>query len=616
MSSWREKYEIILTEDNEHNSDTFKILLATDVHLGYREDDPIRGNDSFEAFEEVLMLGTQERVDLILLGGDLFHDNKPSRPTLHRCMSLIRKYCFGKREISLHRNVVTDREPEPFNYENPNLNISLPIFTIHGNHDDPTGPGNISVLDILSEAGMINYFGKSNRVDKIEVEPLVLQKGSNKLALFGLGAVRNERLYRTFSQNNVQFLETQEDAFNLFIIHQNRVKHGEKSYIKPEFIPPSMDLVFWGHEHNNQIVPASVSVANKIIYITQPGSTVATSLTEGEAGEKNLGILYVRGKEFEIKPRVLLSVRPLLTEDLFLDDRVSDYDDNAISQCISAKMDDLLDKVKELFPDNGKEPLLRIRVALSHPYNQNTVRRDLIAKYSSKVANPEEVLLFSKNQKKRSKFKIGDASEDSALAEFEDPCVAEDSIIDLFREIAINEDLLILGSETLSLVLEEFVVKEEPRAIDRYAASIIENAKKIYKCQTESRPDIDFEKVEFHLIKKELEAISDLSATGEFSDDYRSGEDTKDLIDITAFSPQSPTRTMGSRTPVTSPQVRGSARVKMNTRGQGLKRVLSGGKTRKRTRVDLSDSFDGSSFQSQAKVSKTPRGGRKKQKLL
>ena len=270
-------------------------------------------------------------------------------------------------------------------------------------------------------------------------------------------------------------------------------------------------------------------------------------------------------------------------------------------------MDDLLDKVKELFPDNGKEPLLRIRVELSNPYNQNTIMRDFIAKYSSKVANPGEVLLFSKKQNKRSKFKIGDALEDSAIAEFVDPCVAEDSIIDLFRDIAINQDLRILGSETLSLVLEEFVVKEEPRTIDSNAASIIEQAKKIYKCQTESRPDIDFEKVEFHLIKKELETISDLSATGEFSDDYRSGEDTKDLIDITAFSPQSPTSTMGSRTPVTSPQVRGSARVKMNPRGQGVKRVLSGGKPRKRTRVDLSESFDGSSFQNKASLKNSER---------
>lgn len=26
------------------------------------------------------------------------------------------------------------------NYEDPNLNVALPVFCIHGNHDDPTGP--------------------------------------------------------------------------------------------------------------------------------------------------------------------------------------------------------------------------------------------------------------------------------------------------------------------------------------------------------------------------------------------------------------------------------------------------------------------------------------------
>lgn len=32
------------------------------------------------------------------------------------------------------------------NYEDNNLNISIPIFSIHGNHDDPTGVIIIIVL--------------------------------------------------------------------------------------------------------------------------------------------------------------------------------------------------------------------------------------------------------------------------------------------------------------------------------------------------------------------------------------------------------------------------------------------------------------------------------------
>ena len=612
MSELKEKYNTVSTDDLEQDSDTFKILLATDVHLGYAEEDPIRGNDSFEAFEEVLILGTQEQVDFVLLGGDLFHENKPSRPTLLKCNSLIRKYCFGAREIPLYRLVGKDVEPEPFNYENKNLNISLPIFTIHGNHDDPTGPGNDSVLDILSVSGMVNYFGKSDQIDEIDVEPIVLRKGNSKLALFGLGAVRNERLYQTFAQNNVQFLQPQEDTFNLFIIHQNRVKHGEKSYIKPEFIPPFMDLVFWGHEHDNQIIPSTVTVGTKTIYITQPGSTVATSLMEGEAGEKNVGILYVREKEFKIDPRVLLSVRPFLTEDLFLDDKVSDHDNDMICQYISAKMDSLLDKVNQLFPENNKKPLLRIRVSLSRPYDKYKIKRDFLTRYSLQVANPEEVLLFSKQHKKRSKLSKEGASEDTMQTEFEDPYIAEDSLIDLFRDIAVNDDLHILTSEMLSQVLEEFVVKEEPRAMERYAISMIKNAKRIYMGQIESRPHFDCDNLEFRLIKQELDAIPDFSVdyTADFSDEYRSGEDTKDLIDLSQLSP---TSQRASRTPVTSPCTRGSARVRMGARGRGMKRVLTSGKSRKRTRID--ESLDGSTFSSTSKVPRTQRGGRKKQKI-
>ena len=37
------------------------------------------------------------QVDLILLGGDLFHDNKPSRQVLHHTMELLRHYCLGER---------------------------------------------------------------------------------------------------------------------------------------------------------------------------------------------------------------------------------------------------------------------------------------------------------------------------------------------------------------------------------------------------------------------------------------------------------------------------------------------------------------------------------------
>jgi hypothetical protein len=43
-------------EDEDVDASVLKILLSTDNHLGYLQRDPIRGRDSFAAFEEVLSL--------------------------------------------------------------------------------------------------------------------------------------------------------------------------------------------------------------------------------------------------------------------------------------------------------------------------------------------------------------------------------------------------------------------------------------------------------------------------------------------------------------------------------------------------------------------------------
>jgi len=56
------------------------------------------------------------------------------------------------------------------NYQDPNLNVGLPIFTIHGNHDDPGGSENLSAVDILSSFGLVNYFGKMVRQGRGGIE--------------------------------------------------------------------------------------------------------------------------------------------------------------------------------------------------------------------------------------------------------------------------------------------------------------------------------------------------------------------------------------------------------------------------------------------------------------
>ena len=97
----------------------------------------------------------------------------------------------------------------------------------------------------------------------------------------------------------------------------------------------SVNLVVWGHEHDCRIVPEPV--AGKDYYITQPGSSVATSLADGEALEKyeyfiiyisprnwshlfnrHVAFLEIRGKEFNLQPIPLRTVRPFVLDDVVL----------------------------------------------------------------------------------------------------------------------------------------------------------------------------------------------------------------------------------------------------------------------------------------------------------
>ena len=76
--------------------------------------------------------------------------------------------------------------------------IDLPVFSIHGNHDDPTREGGgtepLAALDLLAASNLVNYFGRQDQVDKVEVAPVLFQKGSSHVALYGMGSLCDERV--------------------------------------------------------------------------------------------------------------------------------------------------------------------------------------------------------------------------------------------------------------------------------------------------------------------------------------------------------------------------------------------------------------------------------------
>ena len=83
-------------DSQDDSSNLFRILISSDIHLGYAEKDPERGVDSFNSFDELLGIGVKEEVDMVLLGGDLFHENKPSRQAEIKCVQILRNHVLGE----------------------------------------------------------------------------------------------------------------------------------------------------------------------------------------------------------------------------------------------------------------------------------------------------------------------------------------------------------------------------------------------------------------------------------------------------------------------------------------------------------------------------------------
>lgn len=109
-------------EDGEA-ANTLRILIATDCHLGYMEKDEVRRHDSFQAFEEICSIAEQKQVDFMLLGGDLFHENKPSRSTLVKAIEILRRYCLNDRPVPFQ--VVSD---QTLNFQNASVSQSYSLF--------------------------------------------------------------------------------------------------------------------------------------------------------------------------------------------------------------------------------------------------------------------------------------------------------------------------------------------------------------------------------------------------------------------------------------------------------------------------------------------------------
>jgi DNA repair exonuclease SbcCD nuclease subunit len=107
---------------------TYRFLHIADVHLGrHAHTSPERYADYFDALASVVTYARNEKVDALLVAGDLFDEQEPSAGTLRRAMETLR----------------------------PLRDAAIDVIAIEGNHDRRKRGESAGALDLLESEGYL-----------------------------------------------------------------------------------------------------------------------------------------------------------------------------------------------------------------------------------------------------------------------------------------------------------------------------------------------------------------------------------------------------------------------------------------------------------------------------
>ena len=220
-------------------------------------------------------------------------------------------------------------------------------------------------------------------------------------------------------------------------------------------------------------------MASQETYISQPGSTIATSLSDGEAAMKHVGILRINQKNFQMEKVELSTVRPFIIRDIVLEDEGLDPE--------RAKEEDvrklLTEQAEEMIADAKAEseaakardpaykemlPLIRLKVEATGFTTFSTQRFG--QPFVDRVANPKEILHF---YRKRKTHRLGDTKVGGAAASAEQQgagrhppgALPTARVEDLVKGLLDGESLEVLSKKKMGKAVQQFVDKDDKEAI-------------------------------------------------------------------------------------------------------------------------------------------------------
>ncbi len=213
-----------------------KFAHLADCHLGANRE-PVLQNLELTAFKKTLDKCMGEKVDFIIISGDLFHVNIPD-------MSVVNESVKKIKEVQ---------------------DSGIPVYVIYGSHD--YSPNETSMVDVLESAGLVKKIVKGYvEEDKLRLEFFTDPKTGAKLVGISGRKMGLEKNY--FEILDRESLE-RETGFKIFVFH------NALSELKPEYLagmesipvsllPRGFDYYAAGHVH--QHAEAAVAGYERIVY--------------------------------------------------------------------------------------------------------------------------------------------------------------------------------------------------------------------------------------------------------------------------------------------------------------------------------------------------------------
>ncbi|VVB77000.1 DNA double-strand break repair protein Mre11 [uncultured archaeon] len=230
-----------------------KLAILSDFHLGY---DRFR-EDAYSQAEEAL-ISAASCADALLLPGDLFDIRAPKPEVLAEAINLFRNL---SRMDWKTRTVRVEAEGKSY--------TTVPLIAIAGTHERRAQRSE-NPVNLLALAGML-----------IDVSDgfAVLEKGNERVAVYGIGGVSEEQFADTIRRLNPRPMP---GCFNVFMFHQStkELLPFDSGLACFDDLPKGFDLYVDGHIHNR----VEKKVHGKPFLI--PGSTVLTQLKNSEQEEK------------------------------------------------------------------------------------------------------------------------------------------------------------------------------------------------------------------------------------------------------------------------------------------------------------------------------------------